>query len=137
MSRVPNLGTTEDREHRGTLTRKDDADLREKVSAAHDLIYVSNYAVTNDRVEAKLKEHSLTPNQVRSHFLGGFRQADFSPWKNAFSQRLSPFGFNMYPMLVVDLLHEVELGSWRSLFIHLLRILEHEGKGLLLELDRR
>jgi len=45
----------------------------------------------------------------------------------------------MYPMFVVDLMHEIELGSWRSLFIHLLRILEQEGQGvrLLLELDRR
>jgi hypothetical protein len=27
-------------------------------------------------------------------------------------------------MLVVDLLHEFELGVWKALFIHLLRILE-------------
>lgn len=26
-------------------------------------------------------------------------------------------------MLVVDLLHEVELGIWKSLFVHLIRIL--------------
>lgn len=42
----------------------------------------------------------------------------------------------MFPMFVVDLLHEVEIGVWRSLFIHLLRIL-HCGDGLLHELDRR
>jgi hypothetical protein len=40
-------------------------------------------------------------------------------------------------MCVVDLMHEVELGTWRSLFIHLLRILESARDGLLHELDRR
>jgi hypothetical protein len=40
-------------------------------------------------------------------------------------------------MMVPDLMHEVETGGWRSLFIHLLRILESVDKSLLMELDRR
>jgi hypothetical protein len=40
-------------------------------------------------------------------------------------------------MLVVDLLHEFELGVWRALFIHLLRILDSIDPDLLNELDRR
>jgi hypothetical protein len=40
-------------------------------------------------------------------------------------------------MLVVDLLHEFELGVWKALFIHLLRMLEAMGGGLVDELDRR
>jgi hypothetical protein len=41
-------------------------------------------------------------------------------------------------MLVVDLLHEMELGVWKSIFIHLLRILaSHGGANLVAELDRR
>jgi hypothetical protein len=40
-------------------------------------------------------------------------------------------------MLVVDLLHEFELGVWKALFIHLLRILEAVDKTLVNELDRR
>jgi hypothetical protein len=43
----------------------------------------------------------------------------------------------MFPMLVVDVMHEVELGTWRSLFIHLLRLLESAGPTLTHELDRR
>jgi hypothetical protein len=39
-------------------------------------------------------------------------------------------------MFHVDLMHEVELGIWRSLFIHLLRILECVV-GATDELDRR
>lgn len=40
-------------------------------------------------------------------------------------------------MLVVDILHEFELGVWKALFIHLLRILEAINPALLHELDRR
>jgi hypothetical protein len=38
-------------------------------------------------------------------------------------------------MLVVDLMHEFELGVWKSLFIHLLRMLEATDMTLLNELD--
>jgi hypothetical protein len=40
-------------------------------------------------------------------------------------------------MLIVDLLHEFELGVWRALFVHLLRMLEATDKALIKELDRR
>jgi hypothetical protein len=40
-------------------------------------------------------------------------------------------------MLVVDLMHEVELGVWKAVFIHLLRILDCHDEGLKHELDRR
>lgn len=57
--------------------------------------------------------------------------------KNAFSAKLAPFGFNFFQMFVIDLMHEVELGGWRSLLIHLLRILQAAGPGLLHKLDER
>ena len=40
-------------------------------------------------------------------------------------------------MLLPDLMHEFELGVWRAIFIHLLRILQSIGDHLLVELDRR
>jgi hypothetical protein len=40
-------------------------------------------------------------------------------------------------MLVVDLMHEFELGVWKALFIHLIRILQAADKTLVDELDRR
>lgn len=40
-------------------------------------------------------------------------------------------------MFVVDLLHEVEIGVWRSLFIHLMRIFECVGPALSNTLDQR
>ena len=40
-------------------------------------------------------------------------------------------------MLVVDLMHEFELGVWKALYIHLLRILRSVNDGLVAELDCR
>jgi hypothetical protein len=40
-------------------------------------------------------------------------------------------------MLVVDILHDFELGVWKALFIHLLRMLYAVDKILVHELDRR
>ncbi|KAF8063262.1 hypothetical protein FPV67DRAFT_1563422 [Lyophyllum atratum] len=61
------------------------------------------------------------------------------PTLNAFADRLGPelLGLNWFNMFVVDLLHEVELGIWKALFIHLLRILDSLDQTLLHELDRR
>jgi hypothetical protein len=57
--------------------------------------------------------------------------------QNAFSTKLAPLGFNMFDMLVVDLMHELELGIWKAVFIHLLRILDCQNEGRKHELDRR
>lgn len=40
-------------------------------------------------------------------------------------------------MLVVDLLHEFELGVWKALFIHLIRLLTAVSPPLVHEMDRR
>lgn len=57
--------------------------------------------------------------------------------QNVLSNRLGAHGFNVSSALVVDLLHEVELGAWRALLIHLLRILRSADKDLIHELDKR
>jgi hypothetical protein len=42
-------------------------------------------------------------------------------------------------MLVVDLMHEFELGIWKTIFIHLIRLLHAAAPAgrLVTELDRR
>jgi hypothetical protein len=57
--------------------------------------------------------------------------------QNAFSDRLAPLGYDFFSMFVVDLMHDVELGDWRALFVHLLRILEAVDANLLIKLDHR
>lgn len=40
-------------------------------------------------------------------------------------------------MFVVDLLHEFEIGVWKKLFIHLVRMLDAHDSALINELDLR
>jgi len=47
-----------------------------------------------------------------------------------------PLGFDLHKILVVDLMHEVELGVWKVVFIHLLRLLDCQDEKLKHELDR-
>ncbi|KZP19824.1 hypothetical protein FIBSPDRAFT_665092, partial [Athelia psychrophila] len=110
FSEVEKIGTPEDMQRRQQLLRVDDEAHRKVVESARALIFNKNHAVSSDDVESLLKDESLTPTA------------------NAFSRRLAPHGFNIYPTLVVDLMHEFELGVWKGLFIHLLRILEAYDK---------
>jgi hypothetical protein len=57
--------------------------------------------------------------------------------QNAFSTSLAEFSFCLFSMLVVDLMHEFELGVWRALLIHLVRILTAENAALVNEMDYR
>ncbi|KIJ60703.1 hypothetical protein HYDPIDRAFT_98197, partial [Hydnomerulius pinastri MD-312] len=114
--RVQDLST--DRDHQ-THTRTDNAQLHEKILNACRLIYDKNYSVDTTQVEALLKPES------------------FVPTLSAFSDRLHNTGFDLFVMLVVDLLHEFELGVWKAILIHLLRILDCSKKNMVHELDRR
>lgn len=40
-------------------------------------------------------------------------------------------------MLVVDMMHEFELGVWKSVFTHLIRLLTAVGHTMVAELDSR
>lgn len=40
--------------------------------------------------------------------------------QNAFSEVVP----NVFTLLVVDLMHEFQLGVWKAVFVHLIRILE-------------
>ena len=54
--------------------------------------------------------------------------------ENAFSKRLD---LDICMTMVVDLMHEVESGDWRAIFIHLIRILSSLDPSLVNEMDRR
>ncbi|OJA16065.1 hypothetical protein AZE42_08302 [Rhizopogon vesiculosus] len=88
-----------------TLVRVDDDARQSKVTILRSLIYDRGYGVRSNAVENLLKEHSLVPTS------------------NTFLEKLRSLGFNLFIMLVIDLMHEFELGVWKALFTHLIRIL--------------
>ncbi|KDQ54440.1 hypothetical protein JAAARDRAFT_60806 [Jaapia argillacea MUCL 33604] len=92
---IPSLGTPHDREAHSEARQQ-------LVANARKLIYKQGYVVTSEHVDALLKEQSLVPT------------------KNTFSSKLLLLGFNIFAMLVVDLLHEFEPGVWKGVFAHLI-----------------
>ncbi|KAF8074943.1 hypothetical protein FPV67DRAFT_1408331 [Lyophyllum atratum] len=119
MALIPKLGTKSDMKIRTSHMRMDNEANKKVLGDARSHIYNKKYAVNSQVVEDLLKPTSLLPSA------------------NAFSERLSDLGFNLYSMLVVDLLHEFELGVWRALFIQLVRILHAIDILLVNEMDRR
>ena len=138
MTCVPEMGAPNDMRRRQLLARTDDDNRQNKVLRARELIFERNYAVNTPQIKKLLRDQSLVPITVSKE-----SSSPASIWctntvvKNAFSDKLSAFGFNLFIMLVVDLLHEFELGVWKAIFTHLLRILDSLKNGKLHELDRR
>ena len=130
------MGRDDDRRRREESRRYDDAERRKKVDDAREWVYDKGYAITGDKVEDLLKDQSMVPTKV---FESTFASLQVStPFvQNAFSLLLSPFGFDFHKMLTVDLLHEVELGVWKSLLTHLIRMLHVCGAGKVHEFDER
>ncbi|EIW80786.1 hypothetical protein CONPUDRAFT_57709 [Coniophora puteana RWD-64-598 SS2] len=108
---IPRLGTKRDWVERAEGARIDDSERQSKVQQARDLIYRRGLALGNTQVEDYLKPQSWVPTT------------------NAFS-RLSSFGFNYFNMLVVDQMHEFELGVWKALLTHLVRIIHQLGSSV-------
>ncbi|KAJ7246854.1 hypothetical protein B0H12DRAFT_1203237 [Mycena haematopus] len=111
------MGLVRDISARVTKARKY---LGETIRSARRFIYELGYGVGSTRVEDLLKETSSVPTL------------------NAFIEQLGD-DFDLHRMLVVDFMHEFELGVWKNLFIHLIRLLLAlpNGKDLVAELDRR
>lgn len=57
--------------------------------------------------------------------------------QSAFSLRLFEHGFNFYQMFVPDLMHEFELGVWKAIFTHCMRILHAHGNETISILNSR
>ncbi|KAI0703342.1 hypothetical protein C8T65DRAFT_258430 [Cerioporus squamosus] len=106
------VGTPQDMETRVNNARHDDEERRQKVAAARNLIYEKGRGVGSKPVDELLKAQSLVPTV------------------NAFSARVPQFvpDGNFHALFVPDLLHEWELGVWKNIMTHLIRIL-HAEKG--------
>jgi hypothetical protein len=133
---MANMGMPQDMKQRMTLARTDGVRRRNLIKNAREIIYAKNFAVDTKVVKRLLFDESLVPTMVCGLYLCR-TGADILSCQNASSDKLQPLGFNVFSTMVVDLLHEVELGVWKELFKHLLRILDCCNESLKHELDRR
>ena len=136
IDQIHAIGREDDRKRREETRRQDDTERRRKVDDARKSLYDEGYAIAGDHVDGLLKDKSLVPTKV---FVFAFAlQQVLTPFtQNAFSVVLSPFGFDFHKMLTVDLLHEVELGVWKALLMHLIRMLHTYGADKIHEFDER
>ncbi|KAF7299950.1 hypothetical protein HMN09_01002900 [Mycena chlorophos] len=98
----------------GTPTHK----YQSMVDRARHFIYHLKAAVKGKQVERLMQPESWVPT------------------KNAFI-KVAPFTWDMYRMLAPDLMHEFELGVWKGVFVHLLRILHAHGGDPITILNKR
>ncbi|KAI0059027.1 hypothetical protein BV25DRAFT_1918740 [Artomyces pyxidatus] len=115
--KISQMGTKADMKTRSKKLRVDNLPRRFEVESARRLIFEEGVPVDSDRIKDILKGSGV-------------------PTRNAFS-KFAQHGFNFHSMLVVDLLHEFELGNWKAIFIHLLRLLYAAGNDAIQELNKR
>ncbi|CDO76810.1 hypothetical protein BN946_scf185033.g7 [Trametes cinnabarina] len=109
--RICEIGTPQDKVARERKARVDDASRKAIVQQARGFIMSKGLGVNSTAVEAILKPQSLVPTL------------------NAFSDRLGPDILpNFHSLFVPDFMHEWELGVWKGLMTHIVRIL-HAAKG--------
>ncbi|KAF8800330.1 hypothetical protein BYT27DRAFT_7117677 [Phlegmacium glaucopus] len=118
-SEIQDLGTKRDLARRETKKRVDDGRRRMLVETARDMVYMDGVRPGAKAVSDLLASRALTPTH------------------NAFSECLSQYGFDFHSMFVVDLMHEFELGVWKAVFTHLLRILYAQGGDGIQKLNER
>ena len=135
-SELLQLGMQVDKIWHTSLARVDNHDKRHEIEMAWRRIYRDKYSVTCKAVEGILKSESRVPTSVK-HKLHNIKQHVHMTFQNAFSICLAHFNFNLYPMMVVDLMHEFEQGIWKNLFTHLIRILHTSNPALVIEMDCR
>ncbi|KAG1855214.1 hypothetical protein DFJ58DRAFT_841220 [Suillus subalutaceus] len=81
------------------------------------LIFKQGASINSQRIQNILNEESLVPT------------------RNAFSEHLTEYLFNFFVLFVVDLLHKFDLGVWKAIFTHLMRILFAAGGAAVQELN--
>ncbi|RXW13768.1 hypothetical protein EST38_g12086 [Candolleomyces aberdarensis] len=115
------LGAPEDSARHSQL--RDVQKQMRSITDARVEAFEGGFAIDGDRVDKHLKDESLIAVE------------------NALQTSLASLDFNILSTLVVDLLHEVEIGVWKRLFIHLIRLLNAfthpSGPTLAAELDFR
>ncbi|KAH9898500.1 hypothetical protein C8Q73DRAFT_773146 [Cubamyces lactineus] len=116
--KIIEMGTTNDLSRRNWI-RMDNDDLNHRINLTRRWIFQEGMPLTSVYISRILDPLSATPT------------------RSAFSTRLRDHGFNFYALFVPDLLHEFELGVWKSLFTHFLRLLHAAGNDTIQEFNKR
>ncbi|KAI0693618.1 hypothetical protein C8T65DRAFT_585633 [Cerioporus squamosus] len=112
------MGTHAD-DYRRNNTRIDDNDVNWRITLARKWIFENGMPLTSVYLDRVLGPLSLTPT------------------RSAYSIKLREHGFNFYSLFAPDFMHEVELGVWKTIFTHLMRILHAVGGDVIQVFNKR
>ncbi|KAJ3755244.1 hypothetical protein EV360DRAFT_86085 [Lentinula raphanica] len=112
------MGTREDMARRQSCRRVDTRNHRKMIERARKRFFKHGKGINSSSVDNELSE-SMTPT------------------RNAFSEAFHDLGLNYFRLFVNDILHEVELGTFKDLITHLIRMCHTMGKDTVQELNQR
>ncbi|VDC05049.1 unnamed protein product [Peniophora sp. CBMAI 1063] len=140
--KIGDLGMERDDARRARDARTDNHAYQYDVRAAHSAVYERGKPIRGVDVEGALGAQSYVPTKVsmQSAFMCMILPDRLSAGtQNAFSVLQIPgiIAFNFFSMLVVDLMHEFELGVFKNVFIQLMRILNVVSDAALHTMNRR
>ncbi|KAF8816480.1 hypothetical protein BYT27DRAFT_7077235, partial [Phlegmacium glaucopus] len=121
-SKITQVGLKMDMRNRLKLARVDTEARRFDIEVARRMLFEKGINVSSVKVDQVLGPTSAVP--TRNAF-------------SDFASRLGKFEFNFYQLLAPDLLHEFELGVWKAVFTHLIRILYVYGNDTIHYLNSR
>ncbi|KAI0682109.1 hypothetical protein C8T65DRAFT_597538 [Cerioporus squamosus] len=112
------MGTRAD-DYRRNKTRVDDNDVNWCITLARKWIFENGMPLTSVYLDRILGPLSLTPT------------------RSAYSIRLREHNFNFYSLFAPDFMHEVELGVWKTIFTHFMRMLYAVGGDAIQTLNKK
>lgn len=115
--------------------RTDNNTRKRQVERARKAIYVKGKPIGSKHVDKVLGDVSLVPTRVCP--IPFIFQQRYLELQNAFSTKLGPHGFDFYTLFVPDLLHKFDLGVWKAVFTHLMRVLYAAGGDAIQALNER
>ncbi|KAI0654691.1 hypothetical protein C8Q70DRAFT_925386 [Cubamyces menziesii] len=116
--KIIEMGTNNNLRRRNHI-RLDNNDLNHRINLNRRWIFENGMPITSIYISRILDPISATPT------------------RSAFSIRLREHGFNFFSLFVPDLLHEFQLGVWKSIFTHLLRLLYVAGSDRIQMFNQR
>lgn len=111
--------------------------MKWRITLARKWIFEDGMPLTSVFLDRILGPLSLTPTRVRIMPVGLTQRTHETHKQSAYSIRLQEHNFNFYSLFAPDFMHEVELGVWRTIFTHYMRILHAVGGDAIQTFNKR
>ena len=113
----------------------DDENYQYKMRIVRNYIYKSGGFLNSWQIKNLLGPESIVPTLVCKFSCRILWE--LIHLQSTFSDCLAPLHFDFFCMFAPDLLHEFELGAWKAIFKHLIRIMYTQGNDAIQKLNNQ